>query len=215
MHKPTNADSRKLTSVASVLVSVLGALCLVACTSTGYRRGDSVAVGMTSAAAEVQAESRALQSVVSALNSLVASTNADLKPPYRAFSSRLTRLVAAAHKTEDTGKRMTERDALYLKMWEEQLSKIDFEHIRELSGARKAEVSQHMEAVHERYQQTQQVMQPLISYLQDLHKALGADLTQAGLVSMKGIADNAGTNAARVQVALNALSAELTDSGSR
>jgi hypothetical protein len=72
-----------------------------------------------------------------------------------------------------------------------------------------------MEAVHERYQKTQQVVQPLIAYLQDLHKALGADLTQAGLVSMKGIADNAGTNAARVQVALNALSAELTDSGSR
>ncbi len=58
-------------------------------------------------------------------------------------------------------------------------------------------------------------MQPLIVYLQDIHKALGADLTPAGLESMKGIVRNADVNATKVQVALRALISELSDSGSR
>ena len=72
-----------------------------------------------------------------------------------------------------------------------------------------------LDEVYRRYAEAQEAVQPLIVYLQDIHKALGADLTPAGIESMKGIVQNADVNAKNVHVALRALISELGDSGSR
>ena len=103
----------------------------------------------------------------------------------------------------------------YLQAWDKQLDAISFEHIRDLSQARRTEVANRMSAINQRYQQSQQVVEPLISYLLDIRRALGSDLTTGGLGSMKEIVENAGTNAAKVQSALNALTGELANSGTQ
>lgn len=215
MRNRNRAGSRRSGRVWWTSLILTTTFCVVGCSSTGYRKGDAAASGMTSAAAEVKGECRELDATLGSLNDLVNCNGGDLKRPYHHFSAALTRLIAAAQRTDNTGRRMAEHNDLYLKMWEERLSKIDYGHIRDLSESRKLAVSQHMAAVRERYQQTQAVVQPLILYLEDIRTALGTDLTSSGLASVRGVAGNAGTNAAKVQVALQALISELSDSGAQ
>jgi len=92
---------------------------------------------------------------------------------------------------------------------------MDYQHVRELSQTRKTEVSNRFEAVKHRYEDSQAVVQPLVSYLEDLRRALSADLTSDGLASMKAVVGNAEQNAAKVQTALAALTTELTNSSSK
>lgn len=197
---------------ASVLLLAAG---LAGCASPGYRKSDSAARSMQTAAAEVQAESRAIDLTLGSLKDLETEPGADLKQPYRHFSASLEHLIACARRTQNTGKAMAEKNAVYLQAWDKQLDAISFEHIRDLSQARRTEVANRMAAINQRYQQSQQVVEPLISYLLDIRRALGSDLTTGGLGSMKEIVENAGTNAAKVQSALNALTGELASSGTQ
>lgn len=197
---------------ASVLLLAAG---LAGCASPGYRKSDSAAMSMQTAAAEVQAESRAIDLTLGSLKDLETEPGADLKQPYRHFSASLEHLIACARRTQNTGKAMAEKNAVYLQAWDKQLDAISFEHIRDLSQARRTEVANRMAAINQRYQQSQQVVEPLISYLLDIRRALGSDLTTGGLGSMKEIVENAGTNAAKVQSALNALTGELASSGTQ
>ena len=63
--------------------------------------------------------------------------------------------------------------------------------------------------------EVQGVVQPLIGYLQDIRRALNADLTSGGLESVKSIATNANENAGKVQTALKQLASDLTLSSAR
>ncbi len=190
-------------------------LSLAGCASPTYHKSDAAAVSMVTAATDVQEEARAIDAALESLNNLAKEPTPDLKKSYQHFSTTLSRLITAAQRTDNSGRRMAERNGRYLETWDQQLSRIDFEHIRELSQARRSEVSRRFEAVQLRYEHTQEVVHPLITYLQDVHKALGADLTVAGLASMQPVFQNAGTNASKVQVALRVLIDELNDSGSR
>jgi hypothetical protein len=76
-------------------------------------------------------------------------------------------------------------------------------------------VTNRVEAINRRYHESQAAVQPLIGYFQDIRSALSADLTGGGLDSLKGIAQNANDNVVKVQTALDALTAELTNSSAR
>jgi len=193
-----------------------GAVCVVSgCASHGYEKGDIAAASMQKAAAEVQAEQRALDATVSALGELVNTQGGDLGLLFRRYSDSLDHLVAAAHRTETTGKKMEVKNADYVDAWDRQLQSIDYQHIRDLSEARRAEVTNRMETVSRRYRESQAAVQPLISYFEDIRKALSTDLTPAGLESLKEVVTNADNNVVKVQTALDALSTELTESSAK
>jgi hypothetical protein len=107
------------------------------------------------------------------------------------------------------------KNAAYVAEWDRQLQAIDYGHIHELSEARRNEVTNRMEAVERRYHESQEAIVPLISYLLDIRRALSADLTTAGLQSMRTVAQNANDNVVKVQTALDALTTELTNSGAQ
>ena len=185
------------------------------CASRGYEQGDAAADGMRKAAMEVEAESAALDQAVAAMNTMVNEPVPDLRVGFRTYSQSLDRLIAAARRTESTGRKMEAKSALYLATWSRQLQDIDYGHIREVSDARWVEVTNRVEAINRRYRESQAAVQPLVSYLSDIRTALGADLTTAGLDSMKGVAQNAQNNVSKVQTSLDALAAELTNSSAR
>ena len=182
------------------------------CTSTGYQKGDVAATSMQRAAAEVQLEGRAMDQTMAALSELISQTNGDLKAPYKRYSESLDRVIALAQKTEDTGREMEQKNAAYLAEWDRQLAAIDYGHIHEISESRRTAVTNNLEAIRRRYQESQAAVQPLISYLLDIRRALSADLTVDGLEALKGVAQNANNNVAKVQTALDGLSHELTAS---
>ena len=185
------------------------------CSVLGRRQNDSAALSMQNAAAEVQYESRSLELTMGALRDLVSDPAPDLRRQYKHYNQCLAQLENAAHKTESTGKNMEATNTVYLQTWDKHLATITYDHVREISQTRRAEVGTRFDAVKQRYEETQAVVGPMISYLRDIRNALNSDLTMEGLTSVKGVVQNAEQNAAKVQTALTALSTELANSGTR
>ncbi|HWX22005.1 MAG TPA: DUF2959 family protein [Candidatus Binatia bacterium] len=198
----------RLFSVSILPVALLG---LAGCASAGYDKSNAAAYSMHAGAQEIQAESQALDQTLSSLKDLV-DKPANLKQQYQSFSSALDHLIVCAQRADDTGKRIQAKGAAYFQTWDRELAGINHEHIRDLSQTRRSEVTNHFASVTLRYKENLEVVQPLISYLKDLRVALSADLTAAGLQSMKSVVANAEQTTAKVQPALTGLVAELTDS---
>jgi hypothetical protein len=167
---------------------------------------------MQKAAIEVQAESRALDHTVTAMRSLVNEPGGDLKQPFKHYGKCLDQLIASAERAQNTRKTIAKKSAAYLQAWDRQLQTIEYQHIRDLSDARRIEVTNREDAINRRYQESQAAIQPLIKYLEDIREALSTDLTPAGIDSMKNVVQNANDNIAKVQTALDALTSELTNS---
>jgi hypothetical protein len=205
---------------------VLAGVTLAGCTTTGYQKGDVAAQSLKDAAGQVRAENQALDLTMVTLRDLVNKSPdenppdakrlnqpaIDLKPAYQRFSRALDRLEAAAARTDQAATKFAQKNAAYLANWNKELNTMSYEAVRTRSAARKNEVSQRFEAVNRRYSEARAVTQPLISYLNDIRKALGTDLTTGGLASVKPIVQNAEENTVKVQAALGRLTDELSAS---
>jgi len=191
------------------------ALAFTGCKTAGYDKSEAVAYSIQDASAEVQMESKTLDQTMGALKQLVNQPTPDLRLQYSHFSDCLNRLTATAQKTAATGRRMDQKTAVYLQTWDKDLAAMDYERVRDVSQARRNEVARSYDSVHKRYQETQEVVEPLIGYLQDIRRALDADLTPGGLESVRGLVSNAEQNAGKVQTALAALTAALNNSSTK
>lgn len=192
---------------------LLLALFWIGCRSNGYNKSDAAGRSFRDAAAEVDTESRSIEATLAALNDLVNQPAADLKPQFHRYSSALNRLVASAAQTERTRQQMELKSAEYFGAWDKEVAGINYGIIRELSEARKTEVTNRFHSINSRYLEAQSVVRPLITYLEDIRTALSVDLTSAGLNAVKSIVNNADLNSRKVQTALANLSEDLTASG--
>ena len=188
---------------------------LSGCATAGYRKSDATARSLHHASQEVQAESRALNLTVQTLGEMVNKPGADLKPQFHRFDVAFNWLIKEVDRNEKADRQIERRSADYFKAWDNQISLMTYEAVRTKSQARKAEAMNDFQNVHQRYVETQVVMQPLLAYLEDIRKALSADLTQRGLEALKPVAANANQNAEKVQTALAKLASELSATGTR
>lgn len=185
------------------------------CASTGYKQADAASKSLHEAGIRIQDESRAIDAVLVSLDNLVDQPSTDLRPQYKHFSGSLDRLVAASKRAEKAAAEADRKSQEYFQSWDKQTASIKYEVVRDESVSRKTQVSNDFNTVNQRYRENQAVIQPLISYLQDIRTALGTDLTGGGVQSVRNLAANAQQNARKVQLALARLSDELADSGAR
>ncbi len=190
---------------------------LAGCTTTAYKQGDRAADAARTTAMQVQTERQALEAAQATLNNLIDKPAADLKPQLLSFSTALETLAAAAKKAEIRGDQLMRGNAAFMAAWEKQLTTITDAKVRSRSEERKSGVSNRFDAAHNRFLKSQDTLRPLISYLEDLRKALSADLTPGGVEAVKGLATNANSTATKVQsdladaiTQLNALSASMS-----
>jgi len=180
-----------------------------------YRQGDSASVSLHNAATEIRAESAAINVTLASLDNLVNNPGPDLKPQFARYSHSLDRLVAASKRAEKSAEVAKQTSADFFESWDKRTADIKYEAVRDQSVSRKTQVSSEFNTVNDRYRENQSVIDPLISYFQDIRTALSTDLTMGGIQSVKTLADNAAQNAHKVQTALARLSDELYDSGAR
>jgi hypothetical protein len=190
-------------------------LALAGCATTGYQKSDAAARSLQRASYTVQAESRALSLTLQNLKSLVDTPGADLKPQFKKFNAALDWLIKESDRNDKADREIADRSAAYFKAWDKEMETMSFEAVRSKSQGRRTEAANDFQRVHQRYLEAQNVMQPLLSYLEDVRKALGTDLTQHGLEALKPIVVNADENAGKVQLALTKLSSELSACGTR
>jgi hypothetical protein len=197
-----------------LLLSVAFSPFLIGCTTT-HDRGNTAAKSLQNAAAEVRVEGHYLTVTMSALDGLVNKPAADLRPQFKQFSANLKRLEESAHRNDKAAEAALQKNAVYLESWDQQLTNMNYEVVRERSETRRTEVAENFNAVSRRYAEARNVMQPLLTYLNDIRRALDSDLTFAGLESIRPVVTNANDNAKKVQAALGRLSDELANSGAR
>jgi hypothetical protein len=214
---PTKAliNRHALARVTQISICTVVALVVCGCASRAYRHGDIASESLSKAAKEIRDESRAIDVTLASLDNLVNNPGPDLRPQYARYSHSLDRLVAASKQAEKSAEVAKRKSADFFESWDQRTAEIKYEAVRDQSVSRKTQVSDEFNTVNDRYRENQAVIDPLISYLQDIRTALGTDLTMGGLQSVKTLADNAAQNAQKVQTALAKLSDELYDSGAR
>jgi hypothetical protein len=209
------AKRNALLRAFQVSTGALALFTIVGCASTNYHRADAASESLQKAGVQIQAESRAIDVTLVALDDLVNRPAPDLKPQFARYNSSLARLVDASKRAEKSAEEADQKSAEYFRNWDKETAGIKYEVVRDQSVSRKTQVSNEFNTVNQRYRENQAVIEPLISYLQDIRTALSTDLTAGGIQSVKQLADNAQQNARKVQMALARLSDELSASGAR
>jgi hypothetical protein len=191
------------------------ALAFTGCHSIGYKTGDRTAGTFRQASHALNAESEALDFTISSLNDLVENPATDLKPQFKTYSASLDRLIASVGETDKAVAKLRERSDVYFAAWDSEIEAMNYEAVRDQSESRRLEASNQVYSVVSRYDETQNVVKPLISYFQDIQKALGTDLTADGLSAARSIVENAANNTGKIQSALTQLTAEMIASSGR
>lgn len=191
------------------------AVAFTGCHSIGYKTGDRTAVTFRDTSRTLAGENEALNFTISSLNDLVENPATDLKPQFKTYSESLDRLIASVEETDQAIAKLKERSQAYFVAWDSELEAMNYEAVRNQSESRRMEASNQVYAVVSRYEETQSVVKPLISYFQDIQKALGTDLTADGLSAARSIVENAANNTGKIQAALTQLTDETIASSER
>jgi hypothetical protein len=193
-------------------VVLLALCCAAGCRTTPYQKAEGTARTLERAVGQVQWQSQCIERALETLNDLVNKPGADLRPQFKQFTVALDRLADSSAQLDGTRKHAQRKGDAYFNEWDEQLAGIHFEKVRLQSEARKAEVTNQFHSMTRHYDESQTVVRALITYLNDIRTALNADLTSAGLASVKEVVNNANQNGRKVQTALAQLSNELAKS---
>jgi hypothetical protein len=194
---------------------VLTGTLMTGCHSPAYVKGDTAAWTLQMAAADVRANSRNLETTMTALNDLVNRPASDLRLQFHQFSTVLDQLTASSKRTSDTSSRLERKQKAYFEAWDRELAAINDEEIRKTSEARKAEVSKQFEATNRKQQEAQDALVPLVGYLDDIRRGFTADLTTAGLQAAKPATAEANNKKAIVQANLAQAASDLEALGGR
>jgi hypothetical protein len=193
-----------LTRIATILCTVL-----VDCSTMVYQQGDRAAGSTQAAAVQLQQQKQSVEVMMARLNELVNKPAADLKPQFESFRLALGKLAVASQRGPGTGMQMVRSTAAYISAWNRELTVITNTRIRSLSTARKAEVTDQLNAVSRHYADAQKLLRALVYHVEDFHKALGADLTQGGTQAVTALMSELAAEASWVQAALGEVHAEL------
>jgi hypothetical protein len=210
--KSSITDMHGAVRVVQTFVCVLALIEFSGCASANYQKADDASNSLRKAAIQINGENRAIDVTLATLDNLVNRPAPDLKPQFKSFSKSVDRLAASAKRAEKAAEVANRKSAEYFRNWDKETAAINFEAVRDQSVSRKTQVSNESNTVNQRYRENQAVIEPLISYLQDIRTALSTDLTQGGLNSVKQLVDNAEQNAHKVQAALARLTTDLSTS---
>jgi len=184
------------------------ALVSSACQSATEGKGAATGKNITRAADAIQTGIGQLDATMTALTTLVNQPAAELGPQFDVFASNLDALDSTAKQVSEATAGMQEKGKAYFADWDAQIAAIQDEDIRERSAERRKTVEKELEEIRAEYEKARDTFHPLMGALQDIRKALEADLTMDGLDAVKKSVKKTNNNAADVKESLQ----ELADS---
>jgi chromosome segregation ATPase len=196
----------------SVVLAVAAAL-ISGCSSPSYEKAASTSTSLQRAAEVIDQSNAQIEMVLAALSDLVTTPSADVETQFQTYTSLMEGLQSLSNHVREEASHMQTAGAAYFQTWDEELAKIQNEDIRARSTERKNEVSTRFERVRASYREATAHFEPFMSDLEDIHTALGTDLTAGGLASIKDVLDKAKRDAAPLQESLAKLSQEFRELG--
>ena len=192
-----------------LLCASLAIALFTGCRTGTYMKADSTAGALQRAGNEVRTEIALIDSVTNSLHDLIANPSGDLRIQVGRFSDAVTQLEKTAHHAADRGATLRKDGAAYFAAWDKQLQTVTDEQIHQSSANRKLEVAKQFDSSMQRYDDAQNAMNPLISYLRDIRTSLSVDLTTAGVQSAKAPAATATQQAFKAREGLTRSIADL------
>jgi hypothetical protein len=195
--------------LTSISVFAMATLLFAGCASSGYKQGNKAASSIQASADGIAALQGHMNQTLIALNALVDSPQADLRPQFKELDSKISGLESAAKDVANERIRMGEQTKKYLADWDAELGQMQNADIKARSQTRKEAVARQIDAVKRSYSEFDVAFRPFMADLQDVRKYLSVDLTRSGLASIKEPAVKANTDATPLRDAIVKLAADF------
>ena len=181
------------------------------CKSSGYQMADKTGAGIAEFRAEIVNGKKAVDSTMAALDQIAVQANTDPRPAFEKFSKELDNLESVAAKARKRAEDMKASGQAYFKQWEEQLSQVKDEDIRQLAQERKQKLQETFDKIREYTEPLKEQFDPWMSSLKDLRSYLANDLTVSGVAAAKKPFAKAKSEGVKVQKSMDDLVEELND----
>jgi chromosome segregation ATPase len=197
------------------LILSLTAVALLAagCASTGYDSGTKTATNIQKAANKITALNTSVDTALNSLNDLVGNPKPDLRPQYKTFTSELKKLLANAQDLNKARMSVGQQGKDFFAKWDAELAQIHNEDIKARSQARKAEVSEKLQAIKRSYAEAETAFKPFLADLQDVDKYLSVDLTTGGVNAIRDVVVKATQHAVPLKQSLGKLASDFQSLG--
>jgi septal ring factor EnvC (AmiA/AmiB activator) len=177
---------------------------------------DRLAASVRDAGQQLQNTRTDLQSTVGALTEL-RNQSGDLRPAYEKFSDSIEKTRNSAGLTANLYDTMSADSKTYFASWQSEIDGISNPDIKKASTKRLKAVQKEYDSVVKELKPIQPQFNPMMSDLDDFKKALGMDLTPAGLRGLSKTMDKTNRALANFQeplvktmTAFDKLSTDLT-----
>jgi chromosome segregation ATPase len=182
-----------------------GALVFTGCATRPYLRGQATSTSIGDAANAIDNSRRQLTDTTMALSALVNQPMTNLRPAFERYRSAVSNLERAVDAVNSEANKMQQQGQQYFDHWNASLAEMKSEDIRARSIERQREVADQFTGIQQQYQQVQQQFAPLMSTFRDIQRMLGADLTPAGVNSVREFAERTENTAKELRQTLDQL----------
>ena len=145
---------------------------------------DRLVASVKDAGAQIQSTGTDLQNTIAALDALRTQESGDLRPAFDKFSESTAKTRESAGLTAKLYDTMLGDSKNYFTSWQSEIDSIANPSIKKSSAKRLATVQKQYDAVIKELQPLPPLFSPMMSDLDDLSKALGTDLTPAGIKTL-------------------------------
>ncbi len=167
-------------------------------TSSGVKSTDSAATSMGKTAAELEQSRSQVAKVMTALNEL-SKEGADINSTYKTFSKEVSSLDSTIAANDRSAERMKATFQEYTTQWQQEISAMTNDELKEQSGVRRGQVMKDFEGVRASVEGVAQSFKPFRTNLQDLVTYIAHDLSPAGISAAGKMINDLKTEGANVQ----------------
>lgn len=194
-----------------VMLLLAATMLTTGCASTGgtIAPGDTAANEMTRTHVEVAAAGPLLANAMNALDTLIATSEGELREPYDAFRVAVGDITAHERRMNRQVDRMRGQRDRFLRSWRADSQRLESEELRNRAEHRAVQVEQRYALIEDRLRQFDDTFSALASKFRDLERFIGNDLTAGGLSSVRTMRGPIRADLTEANSALNALLEEM------
>ncbi len=210
-HTPMPMNAKSFTILATIATSA-AMLVFSGCSNSGtstYKKSENAANSLLSAGDELVKTRSQIDTTLASLDSLVNQPATNLTAQYQNFVKQFGALEKQAAAVSEAAKTMRTKADTYLSTWGTQVAAIQNPDLRTAALDRRAEVAAQLQKLVADYASAANAYQPLQRSLKDIQQVLGADLTSAGLNTVKPYVSKAAADALPLKQSLDALTAQF------
>lgn len=201
--------------ISTTLLASAAALTFSGCANSSgtstYTQSEKAAKAILSTGGTLTNLNSQIDATLASVDSLVNQPASNLTAQYQTFVKQFAALEKQANTVSENAKTMRAKADQYLSIWGTQVASIQNTSLRSAALDRRAEVSAQLQKLISDYSNVSSSYAPLQQSLKDIQQVLGADLTPAGLNTVRPFVAQAAQKAQPIKQAVSSLTNEFAN----